>query len=81
MISVDLNTPLEPQKSVLYHHKDQIDVQTSGTWFAHTKHTLKTKNFGFSEISLKNSFRSTCAYNVTDVHTYLDDITIFKKNP
>ena len=77
---LDLSTPLEPQKSVLWHHKDQNDVRTSGTWFAHTRHTLKTKNFGFGEISLKNSFCSTCAYNVPDVRTYLDDITILKNN-
>ena len=75
---LDLSTPLEPQKSVLWHHKDQNDVRTSGTWFAHTRHTLKTKNFGFGEISLKNSFCSTCAYNVPDVRTYLDGIIILK---
>ena len=38
----------------------------------------KMKNIGFGEISLKNSFCSTCAYNVSDVRTYLDDITILK---
>ena len=44
----------------------------------HTRHTPKTLIFGFREISLKNSFYSTCAYNVPDVREYFLDITILK---
>ena len=75
---LNLNTALEPQKSILWHHKDNNDVWTSGTWSAHTRHTPKTLIFGFREISLQNSFCSTSAYNVPDVCIYFFDITILK---
>ena len=40
------DTALEPPKCVLSSYKKHNDVRTSGTWSAHTRHTLKMEIFG-----------------------------------
>ena len=69
---------LEPPKCVFSSCKQYNDVRTSGTWSAHTRHTPKTKIFGFGEILLQNSFWSTCAYNVPGGCRYFYFITVLK---
>ena len=39
------DTALEPPKCVFSSYKKHNDVRTSGTWSAHTRHTLKTMIF------------------------------------